>query len=129
MKLRCTVCHKPYVGSENHFVCTYCGASVESPVDMEKNPEELRNIIQEGSRDGIWGYRKFFSVPEDAVPVSMGEGNTPLLYADRLGKTYGMENLYLKNETLNPSGTYKGRTFPEPGKKRNISRRQGSFFR
>lgn len=109
MKLRCTVCHKPYVGPENHFVCTYCGASVESPVDMEKNPEEFRNIIREGSRDGIWGYRKFFSVSEDAVPVSMGEGNTPLLYADRLGKTYGMENLYLKNETLNPSGTYKDR--------------------
>ena len=39
----------------------------------------------------------------------MGEGNTPLIHTDRLGAFYGMKNLYLKNETLNPSGTYKDR--------------------
>ncbi len=109
MELRCTVCHKPYTGPKNHYVCPYCGASIESPVDLEKNSEGLKKVIREGSKDGIWGYREFFCVPENAVPVSMGEGNTPLLHADRLGKAYGMEELYLKNETLNPSGTYKDR--------------------
>lgn len=39
----------------------------------------------------------------------MGEGNTPLIHTDRLGAFYSMKNLYLKNETLNPSGTYKDR--------------------
>ena len=107
--MRCTVCHKPYVGPKNHYVCTYCGASIESPVDLEKNPEHLRDVLRKGSEDGIWGYRDFFTVPEDAQPVTMGEGNTPLIHTDRLGAFYGMKNLYLKNETLNPSGTYKDR--------------------
>lgn len=109
MEYRCTVCHRPYVGSKKHFVCTYCGGSIESPVDLDKNPDELRRIIRNGSNTGVWGYRNFFSVPDDAVPITMGEGNTPLLSAERLGKHYGFDHLYLKNETMNPSGTYKDR--------------------
>lgn len=109
MNYRCTVCHKPYEGPTNHFVCPYCGASIEVPVDLEKNPEHLRDVIKNGSENGIWGYRDFFCVEPDTKPVTMGEGNTPLLHAERLGKLYGMKNLYLKNETLNPSGTYKDR--------------------
>ena len=109
MNLRCTVCHKPYVGPKNHFVCTHCGASVESPVDLRRDTERLRRVIREGSADGIWGYRDFFCVAPDAEPVTMGEGNTPLLRAKRLAERYGMTELYLKNETLNPSGTYKDR--------------------
>ena len=100
--MRCTVCHKPYVGPKNHYVCTYCGASIESPVDLVKNTEHLRDVLRRGSEDGIWGYRDFFTVPEDAQPVTMGEGNTPLIHTDRLGAFYGMKNLYLKNETHTP---------------------------
>ena len=107
--MQCTVCHKPYIGPKNHYVCTYCGASIESPVDLKKDPDHLRDVLRKGSEDGIWGYRDFFTVPEDAQPVTMGEGNTPLIHTDRLGAFYGMKNLYLKNETLNPSGTYKDR--------------------
>ena len=109
MNYRCTVCHKPYEGPTNHFVCPKCGASIEVPVDLTKDPEHLREVIRNGSENGIWGYRNFFAVDSDTEPVTMGEGNTPLLHAKRLGKLYGMKNLYLKNETLNPSGTYKDR--------------------
>lgn len=109
MELRCTVCHKPYIGPRNHYACTYCGASIEAPVDLKKDPGHLIEVLRRGSSDGIWGYRAFFRVPEQAEPVTMGEGNTPLLHTDRMGKAYGMKNLYLKNETLNPSGTYKDR--------------------
>ena len=109
MEMRCTVCHKPYIGPKNHYVCTYCGASIESPVDLEAQADELRSVLRNGSRDGIWGYRKFFAVPDQAEPVTMGEGCTPLVHAGNLGVHYGFDNLYLKNETLNPSGTYKDR--------------------
>ncbi|MCI7737144.1 MAG: threonine synthase [Clostridiales bacterium] len=109
MSMRCTVCHRPYEGPQNHFVCPHCGGSIESPVDLQRDPERLRRAIREGSSDGIWGYRDFFDVPADAQPVTMGEGGTPLIHTDRLGRLYGMDGLYLKNETLNPSGTYKDR--------------------
>lgn len=107
--MRCTVCHKPYEGPTNHFVCPHCGGSIESPVDLAKNPEHLRQVLREGSDEGIWGYRDFFCVPEETKPVTMGEGNTPLLHTERLAQEYDMSGLYLKNETLNPSGTYKDR--------------------
>ena len=109
MMMRCTVCHRPYEGPKNHFVCPHCGGSIESPVELERDPEHLRQVLREGSCAGIGGYRDFFHVPEDAQPVTMGEGGTPLLHTDRLGRLYGMDGLYLKNETLNPSGTYKDR--------------------
>ena len=109
MELRCTVCHRPYEGPHNHYACTFCGASIEAPVDLKRDPERLRAVLRKGSGSGIWGYRDFFHVPEDAAPVTLGEGNTPLIEAERLGKAYGMSRLLLKNETLNPSGTYKDR--------------------
>lgn len=109
MSMRCTVCHKAYEGPKNHYVCPYCGGSIEKPVDLTQNTEQLRKAIREGSEEGIWGYRGFFHVPQDARPVTMGEGRTPLIHTDRLGTLYGMDELYLKNETLNPSGTYKDR--------------------
>ena len=67
--MQCTVCHKPYIGPKNHYVCTYCGASIESPVDLKKDPDHLRDVLRKGSEDGIWGYRDFFTVPEDAQPL------------------------------------------------------------
>lgn len=109
MRMRCTVCHRPYDGSRNHFVCPHCGGSIESPIDLQSNAGHLRQVLQEGSADGIWGYRDFFNVAQDAQPVTLGEGNTPLIRTQRLAALYGMDNLYLKNETLNPSGTYKDR--------------------
>ena len=72
MSMRCTVCHRPYEGPQNHFVCPHCGGSIESPVDLQRDPERLRRAIREGSSDGIWGYRDFFDVPADAQPVTMG---------------------------------------------------------
>jgi len=109
MDLRCSVCHQPYQGSTHHYVCPHCGGSIECPVDLKKEPEKLRRILRQGSPKNIWGYRPFFAVSEEAEPVSMGEGNTPLILAKRLGAACGLADLWLKNETLNPSGTYKDR--------------------
>lgn len=106
---QCTVCGAAYEGPQNHFSCSLCGGSIECPIDLHQNAEHLRNVIRRGSSNGIWGYRDFFPVDQSLEPVTLGEGNTPLLHATSLGKMYGMKNLYLKNETLNPSGTYKDR--------------------
>lgn len=106
--LNCTICGKPYEGPSDEYVCTYCGASIESPVDLS-DPEGFVRVLCSGSENGIWGYRKFLPVDEWVTPVSLGEGNTPLIKANGLGKAYGLDNLYIKNETLNPTGTYKDR--------------------
>lgn len=107
--LSCTICGKPYHGPVDVYICPHCGGSIEPLVDLDSNPESLKDILHKGSENGIWGYRKFLPVSEEITPISRGEGNTPLVKTDRLGKEYGLDNLYIKNETINPTGSYKDR--------------------
>ena len=58
---------------------------------------------------GIWRYAAHLPLDDSAHIVSLGEGGTPLLRSAHLGATQSLENLYFKNETLNPTGSYKDR--------------------
>ncbi len=107
--LVCTVCGKAYSGNTDRYVCSYCGGSIEPTIDLLGNREQLIAILREGSATGIWGYAPFFALDTHLSPVTLGEGNTPLLHAANLGSAYGLDNLYLKNETINPTSTYKDR--------------------
>src|SRR5205807_6193118 len=56
-----------------------------------------------------WRYREVLPVENDENLVSLGEGWTPLLRADRLGKELGIEKLYIKDESQNPTQSFKAR--------------------
>lgn len=58
---------------------------------------------------GIWTYKEFWHPGEPGEMITMGEGHTPLIPAGNIGLKYGLENLYFKLETTNPSGSYKDR--------------------
>jgi threonine synthase len=58
--------------------------------------------------DSMWRYSEFLPVPLESA-VSLGEGLTPLLHVPRLGKRLGLSRLYVKNETVNPSWSFKDR--------------------
>jgi threonine synthase len=63
------------------------------------------------SRDpSIWRWFDFFPVANRSSIVSLGEGNTPLIYAKRLGERLGVPHLYLKNDTVLPTGSLKDRS-------------------
>lgn len=55
---------------------------------------------------GVWRYRAFLPVPAGQSVVTLGEGGTPLLRAERLGGEVGLSNLLLKDETRNPTGSF-----------------------
>jgi threonine synthase len=57
----------------------------------------------------LWRYREILPVTQEASVVSLGEGLTPLLHAQRLGERLDLANLYLKDESLNPTGSFKAR--------------------
>ena len=57
----------------------------------------------------MWRYREVMPVENDANIVSLGEGWTPLLHARRLGEALGMSSLYIKDESLNPTQSFKAR--------------------
>ncbi len=54
-------------------------------------------------------YRDFLGRPDEAFPITLGEGGTPLIHARRLGAQLGLAGLYLKFEGTNPTGSFKDR--------------------
>lgn len=68
-----------------------------TPADIAKRPPNL------------WRYRELLPLPADAEPVSLGEGMTPLLRCDRLGTQLGLKNLWVKDESQLPTGSFKSR--------------------
>lgn len=65
--------------------------------------------IRDASEPGIFEWRHMLPLPPTARAVSLGEGRTPLLRLERTGERYGMSALYVKDETRNPTWSYKDR--------------------
>ncbi|WP_439624595.1 threonine synthase [Gemmata sp.] len=57
----------------------------------------------------LWRYRELLPLPAEVEPVTLGEGMTPLLHCPRLGKQLGLSNLYVKDESQLPTGSFKSR--------------------
>lgn len=57
----------------------------------------------------MWKYKDFFSSTVGLEKLTLGEGNTPLIKSKWIGPSLGLENLYFKLETVNPTGSYKDR--------------------
>jgi threonine synthase len=57
----------------------------------------------------LWRYRELLPLPHGAEPVSLGEGCTPLLHCRRLGAHFGLERLFIKDESQLPTGSFKSR--------------------
>ena len=70
-----------------------------------------RNVTRESIERGpasLWRYRDFLPVDADAA-IDIGAGYTPLIRAKNLGKALGLNNLYIKNDTVNPTWSFKDR--------------------
>src|SRR5215831_11960653 len=62
-----------------------------------------------GREPNMWRYRELLPLFDGEEPVTLGEGFTPLVHARRLGSTLGLDNLYVKDESLNPTNSFKAR--------------------
>ncbi|MGH9487968.1 MAG: threonine synthase [Terriglobales bacterium] len=107
--LECTRCGELLPGDRPQTVCPKCQGSLYVRYDLTAvgkvlNPERLQCRSQ--AERSMWKYQEL--LPSD-VPVTLGEGQTPLLHARRLGAMLGAENLYVKDEGLNPTGSFKAR--------------------
>ena len=69
-------------------------------------------MSKESLRDrpsNLWRYRELLPLPLDSEPVSLGEGMTPLIPAQRLANRYGLDNVWIKDESQLPTGSFKSR--------------------
>ena len=62
-----------------------------------------------GREPNMWRYRELMPLLPGDQPITLGEGFTPLVHATRLGRTLGLDRLFIKDESLNPTNTFKAR--------------------
>lgn len=105
--LRCRECHREYPLEARH-VCDFCFGPVEVTYDYDAIRRNVtRQRIQSGPAS-LWRYRDFLPCDADTA-VDIGAGFTPLVRARNLGKALGLNNLYIKNDTMNPTWSFKDR--------------------
>ncbi len=107
-EVTCTRCDKSYSDDEPLFLCS-CGAPLFACYDLDKIKSKITKSDLKNRRNDMWRYKELLPVTDQDNIVSLGEGFTPLNNTDRLGKKIGIENLYLKDESLNPTGSFKAR--------------------
>ncbi|MDA8302311.1 MAG: threonine synthase [Actinomycetota bacterium] len=105
--LRCRECARSYPAEALH-VCEWCFGPLEVVYDYEAIAASVsRERIAAGPKS-IWRYADLLPAgPEGAV--DLGAGFTPLLRADHLAAELGLSELWLKNDTVNPTGSFKDR--------------------
>lgn len=92
------------------YSCNKCGGILDAKYNYDEISVE--NVLQKFKKGrSIWRFRDLLPVGDDVRPVSLGEGNTPLLHADKIGHILGMSNIFLKDESRNPTGSFKDRAF------------------
>src|SRR5580765_6363290 len=92
---------------ERHFLCA-CGAPLLARYDLEKARAWSRSSLT-GRAPNMWRYRELMPLFDGESPVTLGEGFTPLFHARRLGATIGLQQLFIKDESLNPTNSFKAR--------------------
>ena len=98
----------PFDPRERHFLCPSCGLPLLARYDQAAARAWPRDSLV-GREPNMWRYREMMPLLPGDEPVTLGEGFTPLFHARRLGATIGLDRLYIKDESLNPTNSFKAR--------------------
>lgn len=107
--LECSNCSTQYPAGQLHALCTKCQKPLLVRYDLNAVSQRLTKEHLAGRPSSMWRYREVLPLKDDAHLVSLGEGMTPLVHSPRLGKEIGVPNLYIKDESLNPTASFKAR--------------------
>jgi threonine synthase len=106
--LECPKCGASYESEKPVQLCQ-CGAPLLVRYDLKKVRENFRKDSLASRKADLWRYLELLPVKNEGNVVSLGEGMTPLLSLKNLGPELGLSNLYMKDEGLIPTGTFKAR--------------------
>jgi len=105
--LKCRECGREYP-AEPLNVCDFCFGPLEVVYDYATISEVVSQDSIAAGPLSIWRYKDLLPAEGDD-PVDIMAGYTPLIKARGLGKTLGLNNLYIKNDSVNPSFSFKDR--------------------
>ncbi len=110
--LKCAECSRTFPVESRNTFATCEENQCSNPLVTEYEFTKLRDFSPEDLKyrdQTMWRYREMLPVLEDENIVSLGEGMTPILDLPQMGRQLGMSNLLLKDESLNPTGSFKAR--------------------
>ncbi len=100
---QCISCGAKY-NLKDLYTCEKCGGILDVVYDYSG-----LNELNKSQLPGIWAYSELLPVEDPHSIISLGEGWTPLLATPRLGRHLNVNRLYVKNETVEPTGSFKDR--------------------
>lgn len=115
LALKCMHCGKEYPLKRMFEGCPNCksenfAANLVVKFDLKQIKKVLsREVLKERSKLGLSKYLELLPIEKTTSLATLGEGQTPLIKCEKLGQLLGMSNLYVKDESRNPTGTFKDR--------------------
>ena len=107
--LECSECDRVYESGRLQTYCHECNSPLLARYDNELLQDQVSRDEISFPQRGLWRWSALLPVPDHSHRTSLGEGDSPLLALDRTGKSLGLPNLFLKDESSNPTGTFKAR--------------------
>src|SRR5438094_994446 len=104
--LECSACGLQHDWTRLQNLCLSCGKPLFAIVDLAAASQTLKRETLPGREKSLWRYREVLPLPSDVEPVSLGEGGTPLVRAEKFGDDI---DLWIKDESINPTQSFKAR--------------------
>ncbi|MFQ5812057.1 MAG: threonine synthase [Anaerolineae bacterium] len=107
--LECAMCGKELEADRLWNLCPACDKPLLARYDLERASRAISREVIAGREANLWRYRELLPVRDLRHVLCLGEGFTPLVHATRLGQAVGFDNLFIKDEGLNPTASFKAR--------------------
>jgi threonine synthase len=107
--LECALCGRSYEPDRLWNVCLDCAKPLLARYDLPAVRDAVQPADIAHRKPTLWRYRELLPVSDRKYALSLGEGFTPLIHTSRLGDAVGFDRLYIKDEGLNPTGSFKAR--------------------
>ena len=107
--LECSYCGQTAPKEKISNLCTSCGKPLLARYDLVQARKVFTKDKLKNRGPNIWRYSEMLPVDDPRFRLSLGEGFTPLIRAAALAKLAGVGNLFIKDEGLNPTGSFKAR--------------------
>jgi threonine synthase len=107
--LECALCGSRLDADRLWNLCPECGKPLLARYDLEQIRQAVDRTEIAGRAPNLWRYGDLLPVRDPRFVLCLGEGFTPLVHATRLGQALGFPELYVKDEGLNPTASFKAR--------------------
>ena len=105
-RLECSNCGKVYNTSRAQTFATCCNKPLLVNYDLVNAPPKT---ILKGRPLNMWRYRELLPLLDDAYKITLGEGFTPIIKVEKTADKYGFNSVFIKDESCNPTGSFKAR--------------------